>query len=246
MSQNIPSVVSLVFKRVAMGSTEHVMPILIGLIFGSGLIYYSNKKLTAPRQNLLIHVFAVLISLTVIIFHLHKYSLGNYNLQKDLPLYLCSFLAIIMPIFTHYRKYWMFEILVFWIIAGTFQAILTPDIATGFPSFDYLRYWAVHLGLMVVIFYAIFVYRMAPTFKSIFKSILAIQVYVLVMIGINYLLNANYFYLNQKPKSASLLDYFGEWPLYIIVVQLILIPYFLIIYLPFYVVNRYSQSIRNS
>jgi len=136
----------------------------------------------------------------------------------------------------------MFEILVFWIIGGTLQAVITPDISVGFPSFDFFRYWTVHLGLLVIIFYAIFVFKMKPTFKSIFKSFLALQVYVVIMILINYLLKANYFYLNEKPKSASLLDYFGEWPYYIIVAQLIVLPLFFLIYLPFYFSGKKGRN----
>ncbi|WP_262890560.1 YwaF family protein [Winogradskyella costae] len=63
----------------------------------------------------------------------------NYNFKTDLPLFLCSLLALIIPIFTHYRRYWKFEILVFWIIGGTLQAVITPDIAQGVPGFDYSR-----------------------------------------------------------------------------------------------------------
>ncbi|WP_290698864.1 hypothetical protein [Lacinutrix sp.] len=40
----------------------------------------------------------------------------------------------------------------FWIIAGTSQAVITPDISIGFPSFDYFRYWIAHLGLLIIIF----------------------------------------------------------------------------------------------
>ena len=174
------------------------------------------------------------MSLTVIGFHINKLVFHHYSLSKDLPLYLCSLLATFMPIYTYYRRYWMFEILLFWIVAGTLNAVITPDISEGFPSLDYFRYWIVHLGLLVVIFYSIFVLNMRPTVKSVFKSFLALQVYVIAMVVINYGLNANYFYLNEKPKSVSLLDYFGEWPYYIVVVQLIVIPLFLIIYLPFH------------
>jgi hypothetical integral membrane protein (TIGR02206 family) len=139
----------------------------------------------------------------------------------------------------------MYEILLFWIIAGTLQGIFTPDIAEGFPSLDYFRYWMVHLGLLIVIFYTTIVFGMRPKFKSIFKSFFALQVYLLLIIGINYMLDANYFYLNEKPKSASILDFLGEWPVYIIVGQLILIPYFMIIYLPFYFTNKYSEKPSN-
>ena len=226
------------FNRVAIGGKQHLIPIIIAILFAVFFIIYAKRHFNQNQQNKAIHVFACIISLVVIGFHMHKISLGNYSLSTDLPLYLCSLLGLIIPIFTYYRKYWMYEVLIFWIIGGTLQAVLTPDIALGFPSFDYFRYWMVHLGLLIVIFYATYVLNMQPKFKSVFKSFLALQVYVLLMIAINYMLDANYFYLNEKPQSASLLDYFGEWPWYIIVGQIIIIPLFLLIYLPFYVAKN--------
>lgn len=226
------------FERVSIGSFEHLLPIFMATVFAIFFISYSKRKLTNFQQRIVYNLFGWFVSLTVATFHIYFISLGNYNIQTDLPLYLCSFIALLIPVFTYYRKYWMYEILLFWIIAGTLQGVITPDIAEGFPSFDYFRYWVVHLGLLIIVFYATLVFRMRPTFKSIFKSILALQLYVAMMVIVNRLLNANYFYLNEKPQSASLLDYFGEWPYYIIITQLILIPYFLIIYLPFYFTKR--------
>lgn len=236
-------VMALFMQRVAMGSAEHWIPLLVGLVFGSLLIIYAKRKLTAKNQKTLIHIFAIAISLTVLTFHLHKLIVGTYDIRTDLPLYLCSLIALLIPIFTYYRKYWMYEVLVFWIIAGTLQGIITPDIATGFPTFDYFRYWVVHLGLLIIIAYATVVFGLNPKIKSIFKSFFALQLYVVMMMVINYFLKANYFYLNHKPKSASILDYFGEWPLYIIVVQLIVIPYFFIIYLPFRTIQKKGSQI---
>ena len=224
----------LSLQRVAVGSLEHLMPIGIAILFSVLLIKFAKKSF---NKNIKLKVFnglAVFVSVSVLSFHLYHICFGSYDVKTDLPLYLCSLIALIIPIFTYYRKYWMFEVLVFWIIAGTLQGVMTPDIAIGFPNFDYFRYWIVHLGLLSIIFYAIFVLEMRPRFKSIFISFFALQFYVICIVTINFLLNANYFYLNEKPKSASLLDYFGEWPYYIIITQLIIIPLFLIIYLGFY------------
>ncbi len=230
-------------ERVAIGSWEHLFPILISVIVSIFLIRYSQRKLSRQIQVKVFHLLGCLVSFTVIAFHIYFISLGTYSVKTDLPLYLCSLIALLIPIFTYYRKFWMYEILLFWIIAGTLQGVITPDIAEGFPTFDYFRYWVVHLGLLAIIFYATFVFGMRPTFKSVFKSFFALQLYVLLMVLINWMLDANYFYLNEKPKSASVLDYFGEWPLYIIVVQLLLIPYLLIIYLPFYLAKKKRATI---
>lgn len=219
--------------RVLILSWEHLLPIGLAIIITIALIKF-GRTLSLEKQHRLIHYIAVFISISVIAFHIYNIAISNYNYRIDLPLYLCSLLGILIPIYTHYRNYWMFEILVFWIIAGTLQAVITPDISEGVPSFDYFRYWIVHLGLLIVIFYSIFVFNLKPKFKSVFKSFFALQIYIVLMIAANYLLDANYFYLNKKPESASVLDYFGEWPYYIIVCQLIIIPLFLIIYLPFY------------
>lgn len=219
--------------RVQILSLEHLVPIGIALVFFLWFMQYA-KTLTVRRQQQLIHRFALAISVFVIGFHVYHIIKGEYNIQTDLPLYLCSLLAILIPIYTYFRSYWMFEILLFWIIAGTIQGVITPDIADGFPSYDYFRYWMVHLGLLVVIFYAIFVLKQRPKLRSVFKSFLTLQIYVVMMISVNWILDANYFYLNEKPKSASLLDHFGEWPFYIIVCQFIIIPLFLLVYAPFH------------
>ena len=224
----------IVQESVDIGSLQHLIPILLAVAFTVGIIKYSNNKLNRNQQQRLIHALGCLVSIVLLSFHVYRIGFDDYNFKTDLPLYLCSLMALLVPIFTYFRKYWMFEILVFWIIGGTLQGVITPDIVVGFPSFDYFRYWVVHLGLLSIVFYFIFVFKMRPKLKSVFKSFLAMQGYVLLMVILNYLLDANYFYLTEKPKSASLLDYFGEWPIYIIVVQLIMIPLFLSIYIPFY------------
>ena len=225
-------------SRVEVGSLEQLVPILVAVLFSFFLFRFSKRYLNKQEQETILHILAIFISLTVISFHIYKMSQGGYNFRTDLPLYLCSLLGLIIPVFTYYKRNWMYEILLFWIIAGTTQAIATPDILVGFPSFEFFRYWIVHLGLVVVILYATIVLNYKPTLKSVFKSILALQVYLIFMVLVNYVLDANYFYLNSKPESASILDYLGEWPLYIIVAQLVLVPYFLLIYLPFHLTKK--------
>lgn len=218
------------------------MPIAFAVIFAIILIKFSKSKLNKKQQEKVFKGLGAFVSLTVLAFHINLISKGGYSIVADLPLFLCSFMALFIFIFTESRKYWLYEILLFWIIAGTSQAVLTPDIPIGFPSFDYFRYWIAHLGLLVIIFYATFVFNLLPTWKSMFKSFLVLQVYMLTVLGINYLLGSNYSYLNKKPESASVLDVLGDWPMYLVVVEVFLIPYFFIIYLPFFIAKKLKKN----
>ncbi len=217
------------FQQVQMGSKEHLLPLILTLIFGIFLILYSNKNLSEKSQHLVFMLLGFIVSGFVITNQILKIMEG-YDIHEDLPLFLCGLMGLIIPVFTITRKYWMFEILSFWILTGTMQSIITPDIADGFPKFNFIRYWVLHLGLILIVFYAFYVFKMRPTFKSIFKSFGALQIYVVSMFIVNYLLGANYFYLNNKPDAATLLDLLGDWPIYLLVTELIILPYFFLIY----------------
>ncbi|WP_139000332.1 YwaF family protein [Hyunsoonleella aestuarii] len=224
--------------KVSIGSLQHILPIIVAFIIAILFITYFRNKPNKILQHKAIHIFACFVSALVIINDTYKISSNDYDLSVDLPFHLCSLLALCAPIFTYYRKYWIYEIILFWIVGGTLQAVITPDVVNDVFSLDYYRYWFVHLGLLIIVFYATFVFNMRPTFKSVIKSFLALQVYLIIMIGVNFMFKSNYFYLNAKPETTSLLDFFGDWPWYILVGQIIIIPYFLLIYLPFYLEKR--------
>ena len=228
--------------RVQICSLEHLLPICVAIVFLVFLLKIA-KRTSKDIQDRIIHLFSMVVSSVLIVYHLTQIAFGDYNFTEDLPLFLCSFMALIIPLFTYYRKYWMFEILVFWIIAGTLQGVITPDIAKGFPSFDYFRYWFVHLGLLIIISYAIVIFKMKPSLKSMFKSYVVFQCYIVVMLLLNFVLGSNYGYLNRKPESASVLDVLGDWPIYVVKADVILFVAFFIIYICFYV-SKKSASIK--
>ncbi|MDO1499855.1 TIGR02206 family membrane protein [Winogradskyella maritima] len=220
-------------EPVTIGSLPHVAPILLFIISAVFGIRYSKRYLNEQQQNRVFNWLGILISGSIIVYHFYKISAGNYNFATDLPLFLCSFMALVIPVFTQTKRYWLYEVLLFWVIAGTTQGIITPDISEGFLSLDYVRYWIVHLGLVSIMLYATFVFGMRPTLKSVFKSFLALQVYAVVILILNWMLNANYSYLSRKPESASAMDFLAEWPYYILQIELIVLPYFFLIFLLF-------------
>jgi len=211
---------------------QHLVVVLFCFLFGILLVKFSQKQ-SKKNQNLIGNLFAFSISITVIFGTFLNVLKGNFNYQENLPLHLCSFLALLIPILSYTRKLLYFEVFFFLILAGTLQSLITPS-EYNYLNYPFFRYWYVHAGLVIFMMYAVFVYKMKPTLKSVGKSFLGMQLYMVFMFLINYILGSNYFYTNRKPNATTLLDVFGDWPQYIFVVEIIVIPFFLLIYLPFY------------
>ena len=217
-------------------SLQHAIVALFCILFGFALIAIAKKQ---PKkiQSIIGNALAFSICFTVILgtfVHLYK---GNFNAQEDLPLHLCSFLALIIPILSLTKKFIYYEIFFFLILAGTLQSLITPD-EYNYLNFPFFRYWFVHAGLVIFMFFATFIYNMRPTLKSVGKSFLGMQAYMLFMFILNHFLGSNYFFTNRKPDAATALDLFGDWPQYIFVVEILVIPYFMLIYLPFYLTRK--------
>jgi len=150
------------------------------------------------------------LSASVIIWTSIKIYLHSFDIKEDFPFHLCNILALLLPIFSITKNKAIYEIIFFWVLAGTSHSVITPDLVNGYPNFVFFKYWYVHAGLIIFIFYSTIVYGFKPNLKSVFKSFSALQVYILMMFLINYFTKANYFYTNRKPLVANALDYLGE------------------------------------
>ena len=217
-------------------SGQHFWVVLIAISIGSLLILWAKKQ-SERIQIITGNILAFSISFIVVFGSILNFFKTDFNYQEDLPLHLCSFLAIILPVLSYTRKYLLYEVLLFLILAGTLQSLVTPS-EYNYLNFIYFRYWFVHAGLVIFMLYATIVYGMRPTIKSVFKSFVGMQVYMVLMIILNYMIGSNYFYTNRKPDATTLLDVFGDWPQYIFVVEIIIIPFFLSIYFPFYLARK--------
>ena len=71
------------------------------------------------------------------------------------------------------------------------------------------------------------------------RTFIWLNLYLLLLIPVNLTLDANYFYLMEKPLNPSILDYFGPWPFYILVCELLAMGFFAIAYVPIHVGKKY-------
>ena len=182
-------------------------------------------------------LFAIVLSVALVIHEFVKIGIRvwvyDLPLVHHLPLHLCGAATFLVAYVLARRSYAAFEVAYFWMMGGTLQALVTPDLKYGFPSIMYLTFFLGH-GLVVLgVVYAIVVYEFRPTFRSVARTAVVTLCYMAIVGCLNVALGTNYLYLRYKPVQASLMDYLGPWPWYIFGLVLLGLLSCLIYYSPF-------------
>jgi hypothetical integral membrane protein (TIGR02206 family) len=160
------------------------------------------------------------------------------KLQDNLPLHLCDWATFTCAAALLWRHRLAYELTYFWGLAGTLQAVLTPDLDAGFPHPAFFAFHIAHSGLIAAVLFLTWGLAMRPTPRSIVRAFLWLQLYAGVTAILNLLLDTNYGYLHHKPGVPSLLDYLGPWPVYIVSLEVLALVLFGFCYLPFAVADR--------
>ena len=191
------------------------------------LIFYKKKEVDKKAQFLKVlgfsFIIAFLISNSIGIYN------GTWNIQDNLPLHLCriSFIISIIVLFT--RKQWMYEWVLFLAIPSGLHSILTPELTKGVSDWFYFEYYFVHAGLIFVPLFLTIVMDMKTRLDAWWKTLLRVQIPVVLIMPFNFLIDSNYMFLKAKPLVDNPL-LIGEWPTYIIFLELIMVVHVFIIY----------------
>jgi hypothetical integral membrane protein (TIGR02206 family) len=162
---------------------------------------------------------------------------GDLNLKDNLPLHLCDWATFTCAAALVWRHRLSYELTYFWGLAGTLQAVITPDLNAGFPDPEFFAFQIAHAGLIAAVLFLTLALRMRPSLRSIGRAFLWLQLYAGVTAVLNWLLDTNYGYLRHKPAIPSLLDYLGPWPVYIVSLEVLALVLFFLSYLPFAVAD---------
>lgn len=222
-------------------SQTHIFTLLISL--GLLIILIATGRELSREQNLLIgRYLSVFLSLTVILFIVLHIHFERFDIAVDLPLSICNLFAFMAPLIFWNPNPKRMEVVYFAVMSGTFQAIITPDLYVGFPTYGFFKYWISHVGLVIIVIHYLLSFQLRPRAKGIFITFLWLNLYLMIIVPINLLLDANYFYLMKKPINPSILDLFGPWPTYLVVSEVLAMAFFAIAYLPIMWVNKHSKS----
>jgi hypothetical integral membrane protein (TIGR02206 family) len=140
---------------------------------------------------------------------------GEWGWDYALPLYLCDAAGFTAAAALVTRRPVLVELTYFWGLAGTIQAMVTPDLHYDFPSYFYFQYFAQHIAIVVAALFLVVGLRIHPRRGSILRVVAITLAFTALAGAADVITGGNYMYLHRKPVGGSLLDVMGPWPLYI-------------------------------
>lgn len=209
-------------------STEHFWFIGGGFL---GILALTMVSAFLPKYK-----FAQFSAVVILLIKLAELSYRHIYvgelIYSLLPLHMCNLTLIIAILTMLTKSQKLFQLTYYWCLGALF-AVITPDIKYSFPHPLTLSFYITHFYLLFAAIYGILFFNFKPTFKGWVNAFITLNIFAFIIFFINKKLGTNYLYVNRIPNFSSPLDYFGQWPYYIIVVEIIYLILTYGIYYPF-------------
>lgn len=222
-------------------STEHLLLLFGFLFFAIWFIRFIKPSSEKTQQKALLGIAIALSIAQLAKIPLNLYT-DTFDVTKDIPLHMCNFLPFIMigVYITKSRILW--ATVFFWIILGVSQANFTPSVDYSLFHYDAIRYWTVHMGLVLLALYPAIEWKWELELKDIGRTVIWLNIIAAFIYGINLILNSNYLYVMDKPPGTTFFSILPPWPAYILVLEVIILIWSLMILGIFKMVRKKGYS----
>jgi len=190
--------------------------VVIALLVGGGLLLVVLGRRRAAEAQSDGTLFAVAILAFTVPLQLVALTRSGWDVERTLPLQLCDLASLVAPYALWRRRRWAVALTYYWGLTLTTQAVLTPDLSVGWPDPVFVLFCGMHLLVVWAAVYLTWGLRLTPTWRGYGTSVAVTTTWAVGVYAFNDRVGSNYGYLNGKPASASILDYLGEWPVYVV------------------------------
>jgi len=222
---------------------SHLSALAVILLINLGIVYW-GRRFTLGQRTLFRYGLATLLLVNEALWHWWNWKIGLWSVRYMLPLHLCNILVFIAAWVLITKNYRGYEFLYFLGLSGAIQVLITPDPGMfGFPHIRYFMVFIAHGGIITAAVYMTVVEGLRPYWRSLVRVAVVMNIYLILVAGINALLGSNYLFIAYKPAMPTLLDFLGPWPWYVISMEVIGLGLALLLYLPFYLRDRALKTL---
>jgi hypothetical integral membrane protein (TIGR02206 family) len=190
------------------------------------------RRWSAARDPVRAALAAVLLG-GVTAYLVAESQAGRLSAWDFLPFHLCDFAIFVAAFALVSKSRAASEVLWFWSLSGTVLAMVTPDVSGAFPEWRWLVYFAMHGAVVVSAVVLVVGLGLRPRPGAPWRVFGWTLLYAAVVAAFDWVSGANFLYLRAKPAEPTPLDWFGPWPLYLVVAALIGLALFHLLMTPF-------------
>lgn len=225
-------------QRFQLWSNLHILLLFLTGVAIFILLWIARKDSSGNVSKKIGQTLAWILILNYIVYVIYRIDSGHWEIRYDLPMEFCNWAMIVTSIalLTHNRTF--AELSYFWVMSGSINGVITPDLQVTFPHLYFFIFFIAHSGLVIASLYIVFGLKLEPRPWAVLRTFLYSQIFFISAFVIDFLLDGNYGYMMSKPTAGSALDFLSDWPYYLIQMQLIGLCFFFLLYLPFYFKNR--------
>ena len=239
-------------------------------LFFSVLGFYLNKeKQTDTLKKISFFLIFFSIIQEIIDYSNRAFLDSNYLIsgQRDLPFHFChiAFYFSLAAIYLKFksisinnnnmsnlsiRTQFLFDAAYLLGLSAALQGILTPDFQNTHNFIGILCGQLQHSLIILNVFWLISAYNMRLQFNGVIYTYFFVNLIAPLAIILNYILGANsngvtanYLYIMELPKVDNILLNFisdKSFPEFIFYIQPVIIFYMFVLYIPFFILNRYK------
>lgn len=156
-----------------------------------------------------------------------------FSAATSLPFALCDVAALVAVAALLTRQHLLVEVTYFWGLAGTLQALLTPDLHVGWPGLEFVEYVVAHAAIVCAALFLVVGQRITPRPHAVVRIWLVTLGYTGAVGVLDAATGGNYMYLRHIPPEWSLLSVLGPWPWYLLSAAAVAFVLFTLLDLPF-------------
>ena len=162
-------------------------------------------------------ILALLLAGVAVTFVVAPVVDGTWTARSSLPINLCDAAVVIAAVACWSPRLQLaVELTYFWGLAGTLQAVTTPDLSVRFPHLAFWEFVLGHLGIVFAAVYLVVGLRIFPRRRAVVRIFVITVAYTAVVGVVDALTGGNYMFLRAIPSHTSLLSVLGPWPWYIV------------------------------
>lgn len=219
------------------GSNEHLAALAVTALAAIVMVAVGRSGNRRAARAAEVSFALLLVSQWPLSFWMN-YSTGTLTPDNSYPCHLCDFATMcgVITLLTH-RQFFA-ELVYFWGLAGTMQGLITPALTLNWPHPRFVLFFIAHSGVIVAALYGVLALRIVPRASAKWMAFLLLYPFAAVVGTFDWLVGANYGFLCDKPETASLYDYLGKWPWYVLESSFVGLVFFHLLDIPFMMLRR--------